>query len=284
MDQYRNNYNDYQANNSSGDTWVYYNGELYHAGVKGMQWGKHLPGTDWWKETYNKYYDKTSAPSKQGVDKETGISYTSYREHPEWYKKTKATLQTAGAAAKRYGKYTKVLAGHAVNNVSKSVTRTGKKIKHQAAKFWRDPKKYTSEQAEKLSEFAKQAYSEARKSITNFFTTDSAERSTAYRNERYGSDTPLSHLDTFQNKQLDDAVKAYYSTKTNGSFGNQLNYWFQNAQYGIAKGVNNYLKQIGMDGAVNSFISRFSGKGSSNNEQKRKPRGGHQNNITYTLN
>ncbi len=35
---------------NDGTSWVYVNGELYHSGVKGMKWGKHLPGTDWWKQ------------------------------------------------------------------------------------------------------------------------------------------------------------------------------------------------------------------------------------------
>ena len=250
-------------------TWVYYNGELYHAGVKGMSWGKHLPGTDWWKETTQKYYNRGNSNTTRvkDVDERGRVTFRN-KNTPNFVQRVKGNLYTAGEAAKLYGRYAKVLGRHAVNNVSQSVSRTGKRIKRKVNRFWRDSKKYTSEQVAKLSEFAKSAYSEARKSVVNFFTTDNAERSTAYRNERYGSSTPLSHLDTFQNKQLDDAVKAYYNGKTNGSFGQKLNYWFQNAQYGIVKGVNSYLKQIGMDDKVDDFISKFRGDSSSRVRRK----------------
>ena len=32
------------------EEYVVIDGALYHSGKKGMQWGKHLPGTTWWKE------------------------------------------------------------------------------------------------------------------------------------------------------------------------------------------------------------------------------------------
>lgn len=49
-----------QTTRNNSGTWVYYNGELYHAGVKGMRWGFHLPGTDYWKDLGNRAFNKVS--------------------------------------------------------------------------------------------------------------------------------------------------------------------------------------------------------------------------------
>ena len=269
------------------NTWIYYNGELYHAGVKGMQWGKHLPGTDWWKQTTEANYNSITSPASSNNGKNL-----TYKTAPEWLNRARANIRTAGQAAKIYGNKFKAATAsarvsakqfgrNAYNRASLGIHNTKKEFN----KFFSDPKKYTSEQAAKLSEFAKTAYSEARKNVINFFTTDSNEINTNHKNRYTKSDTPLSHLDTFQNKQLDDACRAYTHSKASGSFGDKLNYWFQNAQYGIVKGVNNYLKQIGMDDEVDDFISRFKGDSSfRKNRNKRNPTGGHQNNITYMKN
>lgn len=273
------------------NTWIYYNGELYHAGVKGMRWGKHLPGTDWWKQTTEANYNSITSPASSNNGKNL-----TYKTAPEWLNRARANIRTAGQAAKIYGRKInlagRILSKQAGSAISKSAYSVAKgasnayyTAKNGVGKFWNQAKGFSSEQAAKLSEFAKTAYSEARKNVVNFFTTDSNEINTNHKNRYTKSDTPLSHLDTFQNKQLDDACRSYTHSKASGSFGDKLNYWFQNAQYGIVKGVNNYLKQIGMDDEVDDFISRFKGDSSfRKNRNKRNPTGGHQNNITYMKN
>lgn len=274
------------------DSWVYYNGELYHAGVKGMSWGKHLPGTDWWKKTTKANYELLTSPKSTNNGKAL-----EYKTAPNWVNHIRANIHTAGQAAKSYGHKAnlagRILTKQAGAAISKGAYKVAKgasniyyKAKKGVGKFWNQAKGFSSDQAAKLSEFAKQAYSEARKSVVNFFTTDSNELHTNSKNRNIKSDTPLSHLDVFQNKQLNDACMAYANGKANGSFGNKLNYWFQNAQYGIVKGVNSYLKQIGMDDEVDDFISKFRGDSSyrTQRNKKRYPRGGNGNNVSYTLN
>lgn len=277
------------------ETYYLKDGVLYHAGVKGMQWGKHLPGTDWWKESLNKYYKQNKvASSGKKVD---GTPYYGY--NPTFTQRVKANFNVAGQAAKIYGNKARAAVASAKvgvkqfgKNVSNRIGYGAHQVSRVAKKFWNDPKKFTSEQVSKLSELAKSAYSEARKNVVNFFTIDSEEFNTGFENRNndrlsFDSKTPLSHLDVFQNKQLDDACRAYVHGKASGDFSDRLNYWFQNAQYGIVKGVNSFLKNIGMDDEVDDFISKFKGNSTYKNQRKRLSSGNRSssragsNNMNY---
>lgn len=234
--------------NFNDDIWIYSGGELYHAGVKGMKWGKHLPGTDWWKETTSNYLDSARTKYVPGGN-------IVYRE-PTFGHKVVANIKTAGQAAKIYGRKAR-LAGKIVSKQARAaITRGAYKVAKGTSKLWNQAKGYSSDQVNKLREFAKSAYSSARSSVQNYF------RASLHSDlqQKVSSKTPMSHLDQFQNKQMRDAVSVYTQGKTDGSFGNTLNQWFQNAQYGIVKGVNQYLKQIGLDDEVDSFISKFKGE------------------------
>ena len=241
--------------------WVYYNGELYHAGVKGMQWGKHLPGTDWWKETTSKYLDSARTAYVPGGNK--------VLRKPTFAQKVIANLKTAGQAAKIYGRKTR-LAGKIIGKQARAaVTRGVYKVAKGTSKLWNKAKGFSSEKINELREFARKAYAGSRNAVHNFFTISRKEMGQNASNRKIKSGTPLSHLDVLQNKQLNDACKSYVTTKMNSSFGNNLNYWFQNAQYGIVKGVNNYLKKFGLDDEVDSFISRISGRESAYGKNRR---------------
>lgn len=79
-----------------GGSWVCINGELYHYGRPGMEWGKHLPGTDWWKKTVESYSAKSS-PVKTLNGRNIG-SQTPFT------RRVGAQLRTAGTAVKEYGR------------------------------------------------------------------------------------------------------------------------------------------------------------------------------------
>lgn len=244
-----------ETENESEGYWVYYNGELYHAGVKGMHWYQHLPWTDWWKvgkNAYNRYMQKNTTTTQK-----PGYQYVDGKMVPyEPQTKKASKIKALGSAVRAVSTY----AGNQFKNtkVGRGIRNFKERAELKAIKYFNKAKGFTSEQVAKLSEFARNAYASARTSVQNYFT---ASLSSQFKTDLSGK-TTMSHLDEYQSKQMRDCVKVYQDGKVNGSFGNTLNQWFQNAQYGIVKGVNNYLKQIGLDDEVDTFISKVTGKSS----------------------
>lgn len=153
MDHYRNKYNSPSRDEYSGGTWIYMNGELYHAGVKGMHWYQHLPGTDWWKlakKTYSNYMNKNTTteqrPGYQYVDGKM-VPYEPQTKRPSKLKALYETGKNVGRAALASTKA--YLKGEA--------SYYGNKLKNKAEKV-----------SSQLSDFAKQAYSNVRGEVTNF--------------------------------------------------------------------------------------------------------------------
>ena len=199
MDRYRNNYNNSSEDDYAGGTWVYMNGELYHAGVKGMHWYQHLPGTDWWKLaklSYKNYMNNPSNRTNTGnrvkdVDERGNVTFRNETKAPSKLQAGVHAIKTVATAAGRaYGKY----------------------FKNEASYY-----------SQKLSEFAKQAYSSVREDVTNFFKKGGG-------------------LETYIDK------KAY-----------GMNAWLFNAERGITIGVNNFLEKIGMKKPTDNFMSKMSG-------------------------
>lgn len=251
--------------------------ELYHAGRLGMKWGKHLPGTTWWKEALQSYYNKN--PNIQSV--QGGRRYAS-NEHT-FGQKVKANLNVAGQALKKYGSMAKntakaygasarVAGKSAINRVKNDAYQISKgrwgqtSVGKGLSKFWNDAKGFKQEKIEELREFARQAYASSRSAVHSYF----ASQYSSHLGSGMFSSTSLSHLDKYQNKQMRDAMAVYTDQKTKGSFGNFLNQWFQNAQYGIVKGCNTYLKKFGLDDEVDSFISKFKGESDFTKKNRRK--------------
>lgn len=233
----------------NGGQWVYMNGELRHAGVKGMHWYQHLPGTDWWKvakRTYSNYMNKntttTQRPGYQYVDGKM-VPYDSVTTRPSKLQGAIATAKNVGRAALASGKsYLKGEARYYRQKLSK-----------KARSAYTSASKFASQVSGKLSDFAKNAWSEARNATRTYIAAAKG------RKDRVNVNSSMSFLDTLQNKQMDDAIRNYENGKINGSVGNTINQFIQNAQYGIVKGVNNYLKQMKLDDDVDRFLAKISG-------------------------
>lgn len=209
MDRYRNKYNSPSRDEYSGGTWIYMNGELYHAGVKGMHWYQHLPGTDWWKlakRTYSNYMNKNTTteqrPGYQYVDGKM-VPYEPQTKRPSKLKALYETGKNVGRAA---------------------LASTKAYLKGEASYYGKKAKTAVTNVSKELSDFAKQAYSSVRGSVTNFLE---------------------------KGKGLDD----YINQKISGS---GVNAWFENAKQGILKGVNSFLDKIGMRKETDNFISKKS--------------------------
>lgn len=248
MDRYRNNYNNSFEDEHSGGTWVYMNGELYHAGIKGMHWYQHLPGTDWWKlakRTYSNYMNKNTTterrPGYQYVDGKM-VPYEPQTKRPSKLKALYETGKNVGRAALASTKsYLKGEASYYSNKLKNS------KAGQAVSKGWQSV-------SGELSKFAQNAWGEIRGKTQAVFKSYKSQ-------EKIDRNTNVNatFLDAFQSSQYGDALKNYTDGKSNGSVGNTINQFIQNAQYGIVKGVNTYLKKMGWDDEVDSFFNKITG-------------------------
>ena len=242
-----------QYEQKPADSWVYYNGELYHAGVKGMHWYQHLPGTDWWKvgkSLYKSYSKPTQSNSKPSKLKALG----------------RAVKAVGSGMAKQYGSYIKGEASHYGNKAKTAISnsRVGKGTK----KLWNAGKGYTSEQIKKFKDSANQAYKSMRSQIHNFF--DAAKKE--YKHSRIDRYTSLTHLEEWAKKESGEAAHAYVQSVAKGGVGNAINSFIQSSQMRVATGVNQFLKNIGMTDEVDKFLSKFMGESDYTKNKRRKAR------------
>ena len=234
--------------------------ELYHAGRLGMKWGKHLPGTDWWKETTAAYLNTLP----YGKSNKEGVALTKNT----FKNRVRANLHTTKEAAKMYGNLikntakaygasakatTKALA----KNVSNRVSYAAYKIKKGTSKIWNSTKGFTKDQINNFKSLAKKSYNQLRSNVHDVFR---AARTSYQGSGEYNSKTPMSHLDSFMKSQYGEAVESYRNSMSNGNVGNMINSFIQTSQFNIVRGVNNFLKNIGMDDEVDKFISKFKGE------------------------
>jgi len=241
MDRYRNNYNNSFEDEHSGGTWVYMNGELYHAGVKGMHWYQHLPGTDYWKVA-KKFYSTYMNANKGEKEVDDKGNVTVIRPGVS---RMQGLIRTAKHVGRRI------------------VGDTKKYIQGEASYYGNKAKTALSKVSSDLKDFAKNAWGEIRGKTQAVFKSFKGQ-------EKIDKNTSVKTLlDEFQSKQYNDAKQNYIDGKTNGSVGNTINQFIQNAQFGIVKGINNYLKKMGWDDEVDSFLGKMTGRESNAAKNRR---------------
>ena len=259
------------SRNHTGGTWVYINGELYHSGVKGMQWGKHLPGTTWWKTTVNQYYKNNNISSQRvkDVDEKGKSTFRTYG--PTFGQRVKANINAAGQAARIYGGYarsgisnaaSRVRSGasNVANRARSGVSNIAKRISSGTSRFWNAGKGYSQAKIDSLKNSARDAYKYVRLNVKNCL--NKYQSAVMQRGEKVliTGKSGMNHLQDYVVKEMFESIEAYNNASLNGPLGKTVNSFIQTAQYDVVRGCARFLDSIGLDDEVASFLKRFKKK------------------------
>ena len=213
--------------------------EFYHAGIKGMKWGKHLPGTDWWKGTTNYY--------KQHVNR-GGSNF-------------QANVYATKEAAKKYGGYVKDNTKTVANAVKNKAENTWNKTKKGTSKLWNTAKGYSSKKIAELKKEAKKEYRNVKKEVHKIMDEYKNSLSVYNKNKKWSSS--IGDYNYLKHRTEDAYLKAcgaYLNAKINGSFKNTVNSFISMAKFDVIRGINLYLDTMGLDYEVDNFLRKFERK------------------------
>lgn len=245
----------------NNNQWVYYNGELYHAGVKGMHWYQHLPGTDWWKavgESAKALY-KNQKKSKgtvgaavsalQSVGRNIGSKAKTYwRTESKYYGDKAKRAYNVAASKVRTARDKAIMKGYQI----------GRSIKKGTSKLWNTAKGYSQEQINKFKESARKAYDSARnevQTLINKYYSSSSAKNATLRTGKSG----LNELESFvygNNGSYSKACDAWINAKKSSTMS-QINSLIQTTRFNIASGCAKFLDSIGLDDEVAKFLRKF---------------------------
>ena len=237
-----------ETRQKKGGRWVYINGELYHAGIKGMQWGKHLPGTDWWKigkNAYNRYMSGHTSSTK--VNTQGGS----------------ATLTGKPSKIAGIGYAGKVVATYAGNQARNTARRIGNKVGSAATSAYNTARRVGTS-----------AYNTARRVGSKVGNKISSAATNAYESLKVGSQRVAAYAKAGASKVASYAKK--YANQTISSVKN------------IAKKskikVDNFLRKLGLkesrkrvsktDQMASKYNEPFGNGSRSRSYRKTRPGGG----------
>lgn len=267
------------SSRNRGGSWVYINGELYHAGVLGMKWGKHLPGTDWWKETTNKYYSQH--PNIQSVQ-----GGRQYAAKPTLSTKIKANLSTAGQAAKAYGRIIgstartyrdkaimkayqakRAITGK-VNNASykvkKGIRNAWTSTKNGTSRLYNAAKGYSSEKINQLKESARNHYQGVKTKVHGVLDKQHGTAMEIYNNPYLLLSKKGDGKNYLNDWVMSDGFKSvgkYSDAVANGPMGNMLNSLMFDTKMNTKAAVAKLLDRFGLDDEVDALMKKWSNKG-----------------------
>lgn len=279
----------------NNDTWIYYNGELYHAGVKGMQWGKHLPGTTWWKDfpgrqriskagdqLNNKLRNSPVIPKNQrnfrggikgtnvGPEYEQELEFNSQENvYPGSKPKSKSSrfrpqskvdkidkkLENYQPLNKEFDEFNNPVSYRKVNDERPFRIR---------GPYWRDvSEKNNKDPIFQIKKYATRTYRKLRdkafaflKKSIDTYIDKSFSKYLEYYSPPKGSDK-INHLRPYIEKESDEALTTYITAVSTGDIGDYINSFIQSSQMNIVNGCSRFLDSVGLDDEVYSFLKKL---------------------------
>jgi hypothetical protein len=277
-----------QTKFNENNTWTYQNGELYHYGRPGMKWGKTIfGGIDNPKSLiYDPNYGKERFPfkpnSSQSTRRERPSSSASERVISKINNRPKNSGSVSGR--KRPSASAAERIADRIPNSSGSTTNTGRK-RPSASAAERIADRIPNSSGSTTNNSPKHGISvqygdpiENRKKpfykIGNEFL-DNRDNYDRHKEHTLESDRNT-HLELAVAKQIQDGEEAYGMMMTNRRTKDMLNLAIQNAQYNIVSGLNNLVRNLGIDKQVDSFLDIFLGdkkstKNPSSSQKQNEP-------------
>lgn len=242
--------------------------ELYHYGRPGMEWGKHLPGTDWWKEKVGNISKHFKSQYRAGI---SGAG-TNYQIGSSSYGSNYGTSKRVGLKDKA-----KAGIGAALSTAKYASSKTANFVKNNYKKL----PGHLANEAKNIGKNVREDFRDAGKALSkklkpilsNFYSKASS------ANFEMNGATNLSHLESRMAKEFSEAAGSYQDAILKGTFGSTANAFIQSAQYNVLAGLNNMLKSMKIDDDVERLINKF--KRSSSTASRNPTRGRNSSSQTY---
>ena len=244
----------------SNNTWTYQNGELYHYGRPGMEWGKNIfGGIDNPKSlTYDPNYGKVQRKIPSTSASERVISKINNRP-----KKSGLLLQRkrpSASAAERIVSRIPNSSNSTTNDGSKHGIRGG--VKGDTVRIGPNEFTYVNDESSTKNK--------PKTSLSDLLINKTRDKYTSNQIEYNSYEKPsnMTYLESNMAKQMEDGKEAYTKMVDDPSLKNMFNLAIQNAQYDIASGANDIVNKLGIGDKVNKLIHKVFGDSVS---QRKRP-------------
>ena len=242
------------------NTWTYQNGELYHFGRPGMEWGKNIFGgiNNPKSLTYDPNYGKSQRKIPSASASERVISKINNRP-----KNSGLLLQRkrpSTSAAERIVSRISNSSGSTTNNSPKHGIRGG--VKGDTVRIGPNEFTYVNDESSTKNK--------PKTSLSDLLINKTRDKYTSNQIEYNSYEKPsnMTYLESNMAKQMEDGKEAYTKMVDDPSLKNMFNLAIQNAQYDIASGANDIVNKLGIGDKVNKLIHKVFGDSVS---QRKRP-------------
>lgn len=252
--------NSSRSSRNGGGTWTYINGELYHFGRPGMQWGKHLPGTDWWKETYARNLANTNYTNARGNTTLRKIG-AGLRTAKLAFNINKGKIKDAlgyeiSSAAKRGSRAVRNAYGKVKTGVSNAYTAA----KNGTSRLYNAAKGYSQEKIAAMKESARTHYQKVKTNVHGILDKQYGKVSEIYNNpylllDKKGDST--NYLTKYVMKAAGNSFGNYSKATANGPLGKMFGSLLETGGVRALAAASKVLDRFGLDDEVDKLLNKM---------------------------